>query len=350
MNNLRLQSSPHIHSPVSASRLMINMLIALAPVTIFGIVNQGAKALALILVCVAAAMAAETLFRFIIKRPSRARDASAAVTGLLLALVCPPTLPLWMAALGAVFAVVVVKEFFGGLGANVFNPALAGRAFLLMSFPAAMTSWITPTGWQNADVVTVTTATPLGLLKEMSGAPAYVSGASMHFGTTAASTVEKAAGYSGYGDMLSHLFFGDYAGSLGETSAFLILCGAFFLLITKTIDWRAPLTMIGASVVMSFILGEDPLFTVLTGGLLFGAVFMATDYTTAPITPAGKLIFGAGCGVITMLIRRFGNYPEGVMYSILIMNITVPFLNRIIHHKYGWVKPVKAAQAKGASK
>jgi electron transport complex protein RnfD len=212
---------------------------------------------------------------------------------------------------------------------------------MLMSFPAALTMWSKPFA---RGVDAIGTATPLGALKEfLKTGPGQdaISGASMHFFTRAGSMTVHAENFSDYLTMIKELFLGTYAGCIGETSVILILVGAAYLLITKTIDWRAPAGMLGAALIMAFICGEDPLMTLLSGGLCFGAFFMATDYTSAPLTNAGKLIFGAGCGVITLLIRRFGNYPEGVMYSILIMNMVTPFLNRIIPKKFGFVPQVK---------
>jgi electron transport complex protein RnfD len=325
-----LQSSPHIVSPVNARTLMGHVLVALAPVSIFGVVIFGLPALLNILVSVAAAMAAEALFRCITKQDVRVADLSAAVTGLLLALILPPGTPLWMTALGAVFAIVVAKEFFGGLGANVFNPALIGRAFLIMSFPAAITTWHHPAGF-GADAVTG--ATPLGIIK-IGGSIADV-GKDLHaLGFAAAPD---------YWSTIKALFIGNHGGSIGETSILLILAGCVYLLLTQTIDWRAPVAMVCGSVLTALALGLDPLFAVLSGGLLFGAVFMVTDYVSAPVTPRGKLIFGFGAGVITMLIRKWGAYPEGVTYGILVMNALTPFLNRLLQKKYGFVPKKKGA-------
>jgi electron transport complex protein RnfD len=314
---------------------MRNVLIALAPVTIFGVSIFGLPALLNVVVSIISAVAGETLFRRITKQASRAGDLSAVVSGLLLALVLPPTTPLWMTVLGAIFAVVVAKEFFCGLGANVFNPALIGRAFLLMSFPAAVTSWARPAGFATSFVDTVTGATPLGIFKLGGG----VAGVGADFVANGLST--SADTWATYGA----LFIGRHGGCIGESSILLILLGCVFLLLTKTIDWRAPVTMICSAFVMSFLLGMDPLFSVLSGGLVFGAVFMATDYVSAPITPSGKIIFGIGAGIIAVLIRKFGNYPEGVSYAILIMNAATPFLNRLLPKKFGFV-----AKPKGAAK
>jgi electron transport complex protein RnfD len=325
-----LGSSPHIASALSARRLMAYVLISLAPVSIFGIVLYGLPALLTILVSVAAAELAEALFRKITRQELRNRDLSAAVTGLLLALILPPDVPLWITALGAVFAVIAAKEFFGGLGANVFNPALIGRAFLLMSFPVAVTTWRTPSlfgafnaGNAAALADAVSGATPMGLLK--SGAGLESLGA-------------------GYGGILRTLFLGVHGGCIGESSILLVLAGFIFLLATGTIDWRAPAAMTASVFAFSFVLGRDPLAAVLGGGVAFGAVFMATDYVSAPVTAKGKLIFGFGAGLITALIRQWGNYPEGVTYGILIMNALTPFLNRLYQKKYGYVKPVKGAK------
>ena len=348
-----LSSSPHIGSRVNSQILMTNVMLALLPVSIFGIILYGVPALLTILVSIAAAEIAEALFRKITRQGLRNRDCSAAVTGLLLALILPPGTPLWMTALGATFAIVVAKEFFGGLGANVFNPALIGRAFLLMSFPAAITAWSLPRPFFASDVSAVSgasaiadalsAATPLNIIKM--GSTAAEVGAGL-----------VAKGLSGGGDYMStiaSLFLGFRSGSIGESSVALILIGFLFLLLSKTIDWRAPVSMILSVFVFSFLFGRDPLFAVLSGGLLFGAVFMTTDYVTAPLTANGKLIFGFGAGLITALIRQWGNYPEGVMYSILIMNAITPFLNRMLQKKYGYIKPPKAAKegpVKGGAK
>jgi electron transport complex protein RnfD len=334
---LLLSSSPHISTPASAQSLMVNVLVALAPAAVFGIVLYGIPALVTIVTAVVSAMAAEALFRRVTKQAPRLKDCSAAVTGLLLALTLPPASPAWMTALGAVFAIVVVKEFFGGLGANVFNPALGGRAFLLASFPALMTTWNKPAGFADA----VTTATPLGIIKEAAGAAAVING-DVVIGPLQQGLMNAGLPING-GDLVSTLFFGDYGGSIGETSALLILAGGIYLACTRTIDLRAPLAMLGTAVIAAALLGINPLVALLSGGLLFGAVFMATDYVSAPVTERGKLIFGAGAGLITILIRKFGSYPEGVMYSLLIMNAVTPYLNRVTHRKYGFVQKKKGA-------
>jgi electron transport complex protein RnfD len=357
MPELYLGSSPHIGSPVRTPVFMAQVIIALMPLTVFGIVMYGMHALAVVVVSVVSAVAGESLFRLITKQENRIKDLSAVVTGLLLALVLPPGIPLLYTALGAVFATVVAKEFFGGLGANVFNPALIGRAFLVMSFPAALTSWDKPkplfaaTGANVAEAIagatkssltldSISGATPLGIMK-MGGA---ISDVGRQF---------VASGFAERPDYLSiikALFFGNHSGTIGESSILLVLAGCFYLLIIKVIDWRAPLAMVGTTFLFSLCLGLDPLFSILTGGLLFGAVFMATDYTTAPVTAKGKLIFGAGVGIIVVLIRRWGAYPEGTMYGILFMNAVTPFLNRLLQKKYGYVPPVKPREPKSTAK
>ncbi|GHV64482.1 electron transport complex subunit D [Spirochaetia bacterium] len=353
---LLLASSPHIGSPIVTQGLMCNVLIALAPVTIFGIILFGLPALLTVLVSVGSAVIAESLFRLITKQPVRAADLSAGVTGLLLALVLPPSTPLWMTALGAIFAVVVAKEFFGGLGANVFNPALVGRAFMLMSFPAAVTTWHRPPGsfvtrladYLNTSSIVdgVSGVTPLNIIKL---------GGSMHDVGRDFLTHAGLGASPEYWSTIQTLFIGSHAGCIGESSTLLILAGLVYLLATKTIDWRAPLAMIATGFIASLIFsGFDlpfGLFSILSGGILFGAIFMATDYVSTPITAKGKLIFGFGAGLITMLIRNWGSYPEGVMYGILIMNALTPFLNRLLPRKYGFVEKKKpAAAVQGAAK
>jgi electron transport complex protein RnfD len=348
---LLLSSSPHIVNTVESRQLMRNVLISLAPVTIFGIVLFGIPALLNVLISIAGAVLAEAVFRRITRQDIRIGDLSAAVTGLLLALILPPSTPLWMTFLGAVFSVVVAKEFFGGLGANIFNPALIGRAFVLMSFPAAITSWTNPrTFFQKAEEVidaansaslvdSITNATPLNIIK---------------LGNTIADVGAgfTALGLSPSGDYWSTmktLFIGFHMGCTGESSILLILAGMVFLLITQTIDWRAPAAMGAAVLVVSPILGMDPLFGLLGGGVAFGAVFMATDYVTAPLTGKGKLVFGFGAGLITVLIRKWGSYPEGVTYGILIMNALTPFLNQLLPKKYGFIPKKKTPSAGGAA-
>ncbi|MDR2096004.1 MAG: RnfABCDGE type electron transport complex subunit D [Treponema sp.] len=348
---LLLSSSPHIANAVESRQLMRNVLISLAPVTIFGVALFGIPALLNVLVSIAGAVLAEAAFRRITGQDIRIGDLSAAVTGLIFALILPPSTPLWMTFLGAVFSVVVAKEFFGGLGANIFNPALIGRAFVLMSFPAALTCWTNPriffekTGEMleaasTASLDGITSATPLNIIK-MGNTIADVG-----IGFTALGLSPSAD----YLSTIKTLFLGFRSGCIGESSILLILAGMVFLLITQTIDWRAPAAMGAAVLVVSPLLEMDPLFGLLSGGVAFGAVFMATDYVTAPLTGKGKLIFGFGAGLITVLIRKWGSYPEGVTYGILIMNALTPFLNQLLPKKYGFVPKKKTPPAgSGAS-
>jgi electron transport complex protein RnfD len=242
------------------------------------------------------------------------KDGSAAVTGLLLALTLPPTVHPILPILGAAFAIAIGKQVFGGLGYNPLNPALIGRAFLLASWPNLMTTWQWPAGslaWAGRQADAVAGATVLGLVKE---------------GTA----VQLPA---------VQMFLGKMAGSLGETSALALLLGGLLLLAYQIIDWRIPVGYLGTVVLMAFLLGEDPLFQLLAGGLILGAFFMATDYVTTPVTPKGRLIFGIGCGLLTMLIRKYGGFPEGVCYSILLMNVTTPLLDRwTVPKRFGEVK------------
>jgi electron transport complex protein RnfD len=303
--NFETSVSPHIRAYDDAQRIMwwvvFSLLFPVAAATYF----FGFKALLLVVFTMVVAVLAEAAFQRIVGKPITIRDGSAAVTGILLALVLPPTLPLWMAGIGAIAAVVLVKGLFGGLGFNIFNPALAARAILLASWPVAMTTWVAPFALDS-----VTTASPLFLAKMHQAVPDYLS-----------------------------LFMGSRAGSLGETSVPAILIGAGILYWKKIIDWPAPTAFIGSVALLTAILGQDPVFHVLSGGLLLGAFFMATDYVTAPVTTKGRFIFGLGCGVMTVLIRLYGGFPEGVNYSILIMNMLTPVIDTYVRPRlYGGVK------------
>ncbi|WP_428770901.1 RnfABCDGE type electron transport complex subunit D [Treponema sp. HNW] len=314
-NEIYISPNPHFSSAINTTRIMLAVIIALLPLAVYGVILFGIPALITVAVSVVSCVVFEILIQLAFKRPIRIKDGSAIVTGLLFALTLPPEMPVWMVILGAFFAIVVAKEFFGGIGSNVFNPALVGRAFLFTSFPAAMGSnWIDPA----TDAVSSAT-----ILSDMKEGFAYFS----------------AEDYVPY-------FTGNSAGCIGETSAALILLAAVFLLVTKIIDWRAPLAMIICTAVPSFLAGTDIIASVLTGGLLFGAVFMATDYTTVPVTSYGRFVFGALCGLITFLIRQFGGYPEGVMFSILIMNALTPFLTKLTERKYGHPKLFAAKKNK----
>lgn len=325
-NEIFMSPAPHVVTPVKTQNLMLDVIIALLPLTAYGIYLFSIPALVRIIVSVLCCVGFESLFRLICNLDIRVKDLSAVITGLLIALVIPPNLPIWMLILGCFFAIVVGKEFFGGLGANVFNPALVGRAFMFVSFSGAMTSWIQP---GNSFFDAMSTATPLKLINAKEGI------------ALSASEIAKTLNLSSSTDLYTQLILGNHAGCIGETSILLILLGFAYLLFKKVIDWRTPVTMMVTAVAITAIGGINPILTLTSGGLAFGAVFMATDYVTSPVTPKGKLLFGAGCGLITGLIRLFSGMPEGVMYSILIMNAVVPFLNKIIPVKYGYVKPPK---------
>ena len=331
-NEIYISPGPHYSSSRTTRKIMLSVVFSLLPVAAYGIFLFGFPALVTIFVSVVSCVGFESLFRLLTKQQVRAGDFSAVITGLLLAMTLPPSIPVWMTVLGALFAVVVAKEFFGGLGANVFNPALSGRAFLLVSFSSAMTTWTAPFSQtaSGGSVDAVSQATLLSFLK-----PAESSGV--------LSTAEIAAknGFDSVSDLYFTYFIGRRAGCIGESAVPVIIIMGIVLIALKVIDRRAPLSMLAATVAVTWIAGVDPVLTLLSGGLLFGSVFMVTDYATTPQTPAGRVIFGAGCGVIAALIRVFGGYPEGVMFSILIMNAVVPFLNKIIVRKYGWVPPVK---------
>ena len=325
-NEIFMSPAPHVVTPVKTQNLMLDVIIALLPLTAYGIYLFSIPALVRIIVSVLCCVGFESFFRLICNLDIRVKDLSAVITGLLIALVIPPNLPIRMLILGCLFAIVVGKEFFGGLGANVFNPALVGRAFMFVSFSGAMTSWIQP---GNSFFDAMSTATPLKLINAKEGI------------AMTASEIAKSLNLSSSTDLYTQLILGNHAGCIGETSILLILLGFAYLLFKKVIDWRTPVTMMVTAVAITAIGGINPILTLTSGGLAFGAVFMATDYVTSPVTPKGKLLFGAGCGLITGLIRLFSGMPEGVMYSILIMNAVVPFLNKLIPVKYGYVKPPK---------
>ena len=297
-NLFNVSVSPHIKSKETVSTIMRDVLIALVPAGIAGIYFFGFSAALLMIVAVASAMLSEYLFNKITNRPNTLWNLSAAVTGLLIAYNVPTTLPLWMVAVGSAFAIIVVKCFFGGLGQNIVNPALAARAFLLAAYPTAMTTWT---------LDEVTKATPLAILKGGSG--------------ILPSTMDAFLG-------------SNIPGCIGEVSALALLIGGAYLLYKKVITWHIPVTYIGTVFILTFVLGRDGFFTgnglyeILVGGLMLGAIFMATDYTTTPMTQKGQIIFGVGCGVLTTLIRLFGGYTEGVSYSILIMNLLIPMIDK----------------------
>ena len=320
-----LSSSPHTHANASVRRIMLDVIIALLPTTAMGVYFFGMPAVWTILTCVATCLLTEALCRLAMKRESTVGDLSAVVTGLLLALNLPAGIPLWMAVVGSVFAIGICKQVFGGLGMNPFNPALGARAFMLISFTGPMTTWLKPFWWRTPEAIT--TATPLATMKTWFGAQAAAeatASASPH-GLCDAATVSFPS--------LCDMFVGNIPGCIGEVSAAALLIGAVYLLWRKVITWHIPVAFIATVFVYSLIAGGAPAMAqVLTGGVMIGAWFMATDYVTSPITAKGKLIFGFGCGLVCMLIRQFGGYPEGCSFAILIMNSVCPLINR-------WTQP-----------
>lgn len=296
-------SSPHIHSGESVQKIMFNVAGALLLPTVAGIYFFGLRALVLVITTTLAAVLTEAVFQKLRGKPVAIWDGSAVVTGILLALNLPPGLPLWMAVVGAAIAISLGKQVYGGLGMNPFNPALIGRVFLMISFPVQMTKWINP-------VDGTTGATPLQIMKMQGVSTDY-----------------------------TRLFLGNIGGSLGETSALLIILGGLYLLYRGYIEWRIPTFYLGTVAVLSAVLGRDPVFELLSGGLMLGAFFMATDMVTSPISRLGKIVFGLGAGIFTVIIRFYGGYPEGVSFSILLMNAFTPVINRYTVPKiYGEVK------------
>ena len=325
-----VSSSPHMHDGRTVAQIMRLVLIALAPAALFSIYIFGLDALRVIMISIASAKIFEAISQKIMKRPITLRDSSAALTGLLLAMNLPSTSPWWLIVVGNFFAIVIAKQLYGGLGYNPFNPALVGRVVLLISFPVHMTArWVTNSRF-GADAVT--TATPLTQMKESLATLGHID---IAFGK----------------EQIFDLLIGNKAGCLGETSIVLLALGGLFLLWKRVISWRIPVIFIGAVWTMTGIFHlidpahyANPSFHVITGGLFLGAIFMATDYVTTPVTRKGMLIFGAGCGVITVLIRLWGAYPEGVSFAILLMNAATPLIDRYTKPKvFGAVDSKKAA-------
>ncbi len=315
-----VSSSPHMHDGQTVGGIMRLVIYALLPATIFAVYIFGFAALRVILISLASAVIFEALAQKIMKRPVRVSDSSAIITGLLLALNLPVTSPWWLIVVGNLFAIVVAKQLYGGLGYNPFNPALVGRVVLLISFPVQMTArwgeisrWVGPFKY---GIDAATTATPLGRIRE-----SVISLGHIDYQVTS-------------NDMLA-LLIGNRTGSIGEVSVVLLFIGGIFLIAKRVISWHTPVAFIGTVWVMTGIFHlidptkyADPTFHVISGGLFLGAIFMATDYVTSPITGKGMIIFGIGCGVITVIIRLFGAYPEGVSFAILLMNAATPLIDR----------------------
>lgn len=331
-HELIVSSSPHIRSSVTTERIMWTVSAALAPATIGAVYFFGIRAAVVTLVSILAALGSEWLVQKLTNRPLTLNDGSAFLTGLLLGLNLPAGSPLYIPVIGSFVAVAITKQLFGGLGFNIFNPALVGRAFVLITWPRAMTTWMTPSvGPQAIDAAT--TATPLGILKEE--------------GLNRLLEV-----FGDKGGLYMNLLMGNRAGSLGETSVILLLIGAAYLLYKRYITWHIPLSFLATVALVAWVFGDynsrtgelhlfngDPLIHLLSGGLILGAFFMATDYVTAPSVRTGQLVFGAGCGLLTMMIRLKGGFPEGVMFAILLMNCFAPLIDRGFKSKvFGSIK------------
>lgn len=293
MSQLHISTSPHIHTNKTTSKIMLDVIIALLPATIAGFIIFGLKALSVVMMCIAVCVISEIVFNKIVKKEDTTDDLSAVVTGLLLGLNLPADTPLWQAAVGSIFAIVLVKCIFGGIGCNLVNPAITARVFMLIAFGSLAKP--------SYPVDSVASATPL---------------------------VDLASGKTP--DLLD-LFLGNVGGAIGETCKLALLIGGIYLILRGVISWVMPVSFIGSVFVLSFLIKDfslsAALYQVLSGGLIIGAFFMATDYVTSPATPKGKLIFGIGAGIITVLIRFWGVYPEGVSYAILLMNILNPYIN-----------------------
>ena len=311
---LMVSSSPHIRSQESIQRIMLDVIIALTPAMIGSVYFFGLNALKLILISVASSVFFEAIIQKFFKKPITINDLSAVITGILLAFNLPASAPWWLPIIGSAFAIIIVKQFFGGLGSNFMNPALAARAMLLTSWPNHMSTF---TG-TRPDVIT--SATPLSIMKNSMGSEAVVSEL----------------------PELIDMFVGNIPGAIGETSALLLLIGAVYLIIRQVIDWKIPAFYIGTTFIMLLLLGVDPKllpYHLFGGGLILGSFFMATDYSSTPVTPKGRIIFGIGAGILTAIIRVNGGYPEGVSYSILLMNVATPLIEKITSPKvFGEVK------------
>ncbi|MBO7310447.1 MAG: RnfABCDGE type electron transport complex subunit D [Clostridia bacterium] len=296
---LLVSNSPHVRSKTTTTRIMLDVIIALCPALIASAIVFGWRALLVVAFCVVMCVACEFVFEKFVKRENTVGDLSAVVTGILLAFNLPSTIPLWQAAVGCIVAIVIVKQLFGGIGCNFANPAITARIVMSMSFATSMSSFAMKNDATSS-------ATPL-------------SGGEM--------------------PSIMDLLIGNHNGSIGETCAIAIIAGGIYLIVRKVITWHTPVVFVGTVFVLSWLLGKDPVEQILMGGLLLAAVFMVTDYTTTPQTKWGKVIFGAGCGIITVLIRFYGNYPEGVSFAILFMNVLTPLISSCTKRRpFGGVK------------
>lgn len=327
---LTVSASPHVRSNETTTGIMLDVIIALLPAVVMSVVYFGTRALALTAVTTSVAIIAEYISRKVMKRQNTIGDLSAIVTGIILALNLPSTLPLWMAAIGSIIAIVVVKQMFGGIGQNFVNPAITARIILMVSFPTAMANWVLP--FQNSwSADAVTGATPMAQLSNVVGGDV--------------SAVEGLPS-------LTQMLIGYHGGSMGEVCSLALIVGGLYLMLRKVISPVIPVCFVGTVAVCAFFAGGNlqyVAYQVLGGGLLLGALFMATDYTTSPINFKGKIIFGIGCGLITSVIRIFGALPEGVSFSIILMNILVPHIERFTTAKpFGEIKEKKSKKKEAA--
>jgi electron transport complex protein RnfD len=308
---LIVQAPPHIRSPLTTKKIMFTVVLALIPAASAGVVFFGMRALLHMVLSIAAAVLTEFVLQRLLRKKVTIADGSAVLTGLLLGMNLPVAAPLWIGVVGSIFAISIVKQAFGGLGQNFMNPALAARAMLMAAWPNQMVQWVTP-------LDAIATATPLAIAKA---------------GIPDTATLP----------LLWDMFIGFIGGSIGETSALALLVGGIYLIYKELIDYRIPLAYLGTVFILASIFGADGLnsglFHLLAGGVMIGAIFMATDYVTSPSTATGRWIYGIGCGLITIMIRFWGSYPEGVSFSILLMNIVAPLIERFtIPRKFGEVK------------
>ena len=299
MNNLSVSVSPHIRGGATTNQIMFDVLIALVPAFITSILIFGARSALVVCVCVITCIFSEWVYEKAIKKPVTIRDCSAAITGVLLAFNLPVNIPIWQAVFGGIVAIILIKQIFGGLGKNFANPAVTARIVMSLAFSVSMTTWILPLDG-------ITGATPLALL-----------------GKGETDALPK----------LSEMLLGIHGGTLGETCVPALLFGGIYLIVKRVISWHTPVVFIATVFTFTAILGHDPVYHILSGGLFLGAIFMATDYVTTPYTNTGRLVFGAGAGLLTVLFRIYGSFPEGVSFAILILNILTPHINKLAENK-----------------
>jgi len=320
VNTMTVTYAPHIHDDATTSRIMRDVIIALSPALLLSIWIFGPRAALITCVCVAACVFFEWVFEKILKRKNTISDLSAVVTGMLLAFNLPVTIPVWQAIFGCAVAIILVKQIFGGLGKNFANPAITARIAMFLAFPVTMTTWALPAEgfhWLGYDAITG--ATPLAIMAR--GSYDAISGAT------------TAMAHSDQLPSVWHLFLGLHGGCIGETSELALLIGGLYLIFRRVITWHAPVTFIATVFILMTITGNSGINHILSGGLFLGAIFMATDYVTTPLTNSGRVIFGAGAGALAVLIRLYGSFPEGVSFAILIMNMIVPFMNKLTYRK-----------------